>query len=99
MSRLPPISTPTPHSFPTRRSADLRTGIAGLGQVLQYHRDEISMMPGVDEVSRVSKPYKLSSRETHPEDTVIELAHGVKIGGGHPVCMAGPCSIETEEQL
>lgn len=76
-----------------------RTVIAGLGQVMQDHRDEISMMPGVDEVIRVSKPYKLSSRETHPEDTVIELSNGVKVGGGHPVFMAGPCSIETEEQL
>src|SRR5690606_21145079 len=45
------------------------------------------------------KPYKLSSRETHPEDTIIELSNGVKIGGGNPVFMAGPCSIETEEQL
>ncbi|GMU41074.1 MAG: hypothetical protein AMXMBFR23_19400 [Chloroflexota bacterium] len=76
-----------------------RTVIAGLGQVLQDHRDEISMMPGVDEVIRVSKPYKLSGREVHPNDTVIELNHGVKIGGGHPVFMAGPCAIETEEQL
>ena len=77
----------------------VRTVIAGLGQVVQDHREEISMMPGVDEVIRVSKPYKLSSRETHPDDTVIQLAHGVKIGGGNPVFMAGPCSIETEEQL
>ncbi|MDP2328153.1 MAG: 3-deoxy-7-phosphoheptulonate synthase [Dehalococcoidia bacterium] len=76
-----------------------RTVIAGLGQVLQDHRDDISMMPGVDEVIRVSKPYKLSGREVHPNDTVIELSHGVKIGGGHPVFMAGPCAIETEEQL
>lgn len=77
----------------------VRTVIAGLGQVVQDHREEISMMSGVDEVIRVSKPYKLSSRETHPEDTVIDLPFGVKIGGGRPVFMAGPCSIETEEQL
>ena len=77
----------------------MRTVIAGLGQVVQDHRDEISMMEGVDEVIRVSKPYKLSSRETHPEDTVVELPFGVKVGGGRPVFMAGPCSIETEEQL
>ncbi|MDA0271338.1 MAG: 3-deoxy-7-phosphoheptulonate synthase [Chloroflexi bacterium] len=76
-----------------------RTVIAGLGQVLQDHRDDISMMGGVDEVIRVSKPYKLSGREVHPNDTVIELSHGVKIGGGRPVFMAGPCAIETEEQL
>ncbi|MEX2374021.1 MAG: 3-deoxy-7-phosphoheptulonate synthase, partial [Dehalococcoidia bacterium] len=44
----------------------VRTVIAGLGQVIQEHRDEISMMSGVDDVIRVTKPYKLSSRETHP---------------------------------
>ena len=76
-----------------------RTVIAALGQVLQDHRDEMSMMQGVDEVIRVSKPYKLSSRETHPADTVIDVGFGVKIGGGRPVFMAGPCSVETEEQL
>jgi len=76
-----------------------RTVIAGLGQVLQDHRDDISMMPGVDEVIRVSKPYKLSSREVHPSDTVVPLNYGVKVGGGRPVFMAGPCAIETEDQL
>jgi 3-deoxy-7-phosphoheptulonate synthase len=76
-----------------------RTVIAGLGQVLQDHRDEVSMMPGVDEVIRVSKPYKLSSREVHRDDTVVELPHGVNVGGGRPVFMAGPCSVESEEQL
>src|SRR2546423_1622487 len=64
-----------------------RTVIAGLGQVLQEHRDEMSLMPGVDEVIRVSKPYKLSSRETHPSDTVVDLPYGVRIGDGHPVFM------------
>ena len=76
-----------------------RSVIAGLGQVLQDHRDEISMMPGVDEVIRVSKPYKLSSREVHPESTVVDLPHGVRVGGGRPVFMAGPCAIESEDQL
>ncbi len=76
-----------------------REVIAGLGQVLQDHRDDISMMPGVDEVIRVSKPYKLSGREVHPRDTVVKLSHGVQVGGGRPVFMAGPCAIETEDQL
>ncbi|MEE8422634.1 MAG: 3-deoxy-7-phosphoheptulonate synthase [Dehalococcoidia bacterium] len=76
-----------------------RTVIAVLGQVFPELRDELSTMDGVDEVLRVSKSYKLSSREVHDEDTVIKLSHGVKVGGGRPVVMAGPCSIETEEQL
>ena len=76
-----------------------RTVIAVLGPVYPELKDELSTLDGVDEVLRVSKPYKLSSREVRPSDTVIELAHGVRIGGGRPVVMAGPCSIETEEQL
>ena len=76
-----------------------REVIAGLGQVMPEHRDEISMMAGVDEVIRVSKPYKLSSREVHPQHTIVPLPFGVQVGGGRPVFMAGPCAIETEDQL
>jgi len=76
-----------------------RTVIAVLGQVYPELRDELSTMDGVDEVLRVSKPYKLSSREVHEDDTIVELSHGVRVGGGRPVVMAGPCSIESEEQL
>jgi len=76
-----------------------RTVIAILGQVFPELKDELSTMDGVEEVLRVSKPYKLSSREVRPDDTVVELAHGIRIGGGRPVVIAGPCSIETEDQL
>ena len=54
-----------------------------------------STLDGVKEVIRVTKPYKLVSRETHEENTIIDL-DGVKIGGNHPpVFMAGPCSVEN----
>ncbi len=76
-----------------------RQVIAVLGQVYPELRDEMATMDGVDEVIRISKPYKLASREVHEQDTVIELKYGVKVGGGHPVVMAGPCAIESEEQL
>ena len=76
-----------------------RTVIAVLGQVFPELLDELSTMDGVDEVLRVSKPYKLSSREVHEDETVVELPHGVRVGGGRPIVMAGPCSIESEEQL
>ncbi|MCX7981625.1 MAG: 3-deoxy-7-phosphoheptulonate synthase [Syntrophales bacterium] len=55
-------------------------------------------LPGVEKVIPILKPYKLASRESHEGDTVIEV-NGVKIGPGHFVVMAGPCSIESEEQL
>jgi 3-deoxy-7-phosphoheptulonate synthase len=76
-----------------------RTVIAVLGNVYPELRDELGTMDGVDEVLRVSKPYKLASREVHQDDTVVPLSHGVAVGGGRPVVMAGPCSIESEEQL
>ena len=76
-----------------------RTVIAVLGQVFPELRDELATMEGVDEVVRISKPYKLASRETHPEDTVVDLPYGLRVGGGETVVIAGPCSIENEEQL
>ena len=48
---------------------------------------------------RIQEPYKKVNRKFHPEDTVITLENGTKIGGGNFVIMAGPCSVETEEQV
>ena len=76
-----------------------RAVIAVLGQVFPELKDELATMSGVDDVLRVSKPYKLASREVHPEDTVITLPHGVVVGDGRPVVFAGPCSVESEGQL
>jgi 3-deoxy-7-phosphoheptulonate synthase len=56
------------------------------------------MLHGVDEVIRVSKPYKLSSREFHPLDTTVKVG-GITIGGKEIVVMAGPCAVESEQQL
>ena len=62
-------------------------------------RSRLQAMPGVEAVVRITRSYKLGSREFHPTDTVVNVK-GVKIGGGNPpVVMAGPCSIESEEQL
>ncbi|MFV0559677.1 MAG: 3-deoxy-7-phosphoheptulonate synthase [Enterococcus sp.] len=53
---------------------------------------------GVSDVVRISKTYKLTSREFHPQDTIVDV-NGVKIGDGHFVTMAGPCSIEGLDQI
>jgi 3-deoxy-7-phosphoheptulonate synthase len=53
---------------------------------------------GVEKVVHVTHPFKLASREFHPEPTVIEVG-GIKIGAGHPVVMAGPCAVESREQI
>jgi len=52
----------------------------------------------VERVTRIQEPYKLASRKFHPEDSVINVA-GQKIGGGHFAVIAGPCSVESEEQI
>ena len=58
----------------------------------------ISAMPQVSMVTQTSRPYKLASREFHPQDTFIEVT-GSKIGPGNFVVMGGPCSIESESQF
>ncbi len=55
-------------------------------------------MDGVESTVNISKSYKLASREFHPTDSVIDV-DGVKIGGGTPAVMAGPCAVESKEQL
>ena len=76
-----------------------RKVIAVLGQVFPDLLDELATMDGVDQVLRVSRPYKLASREVRESDTVVDLAYEVSVGNGRPVVMAGPCAIESEEQL
>jgi 3-deoxy-7-phosphoheptulonate synthase len=74
------------------------TVIGVLGKVFPELRDTLELLPGVDQVIPVSKPYKLASREFHPQDTIVKL-NGVDIGGNEIVVMAGPCAVESEEQL
>jgi 3-deoxy-7-phosphoheptulonate synthase len=59
----------------------------------------VSMMPGVRDVVMVSTPYKLASREFHPEDTIVRVGESVLVGGMEVEVMAGPCAVESEEQI
>src|SRR5690606_13189920 len=73
-----------------------RTAIGVLGNQGYVDDTAIRELPGVREVIHVSKPYKLVSRDFHPDPTVVEVG-GVVVGEGQaPVIMAGPCSIESE---
>jgi 3-deoxy-7-phosphoheptulonate synthase len=74
------------------------TIIGVLGQTFPELQDILEGLPGVDEVVLVSKPYKLASREFHPLDTVIKI-DDIVIGSKDVVIMAGPCAVESEEQL
>jgi 3-deoxy-7-phosphoheptulonate synthase len=75
-----------------------RTVIGVVGRVYPELMSMLSVHSGVDDVVPVSKPYKLSGRDFIPDDTVLTI-RGVEIGGGRPVVMAGPCSVENEEML
>lgn len=75
-----------------------RTVVGVVGQSYPGLRDALESLPGVDQVIPVSKPYQLASREFHPDDTIVEVGD-VTIGGKEVVVMAGPCAVESEEQL
>jgi len=74
-----------------------RTAICIIGNQGPVDDSRLRLMEGVKETIRVTKPYKLVSRETHPEARVITVGD-IQIGGGKPVIMAGPCAVESEEQ-
>ncbi|MEX1110336.1 MAG: 3-deoxy-7-phosphoheptulonate synthase [Chthoniobacterales bacterium] len=76
-----------------------QTVVAAIGdETTHASLESLTALPQVERVLRVQKRYKLASRESHPAGTVVD-AGGVKIGGDNFVLMAGPCSVESEEQL
>ena len=76
-----------------------RTAIGVLGNQGYVDDSKILELPGVQRVIHVSKPYKLVSRDFHPEDTIVDVA-GIRVGEGcRPVVVAGPCAVESEEQI
>ncbi len=73
------------------------TIIGAIGDREQISTLPFDAMPGVDRVMPILKPYKLASRQTHPDDTVIHVG-SCSLGGGAFALIAGPCSVESEEQ-
>ena len=69
-----------------------------IGDTSRVDMDLLKSLEMVESVKRVSEPYKQANRKFHPNDTVIEVGD-VKIGGGHFAMIAGPCSVESEEQI
>ncbi len=76
-----------------------KTVVAVLGSSTgQLSTDILAVLPGVEKVTRIMKPYKLASREFKAEDSLVSV-DGIQIGGRRVVVMAGPCAVENEEQL
>jgi 3-deoxy-7-phosphoheptulonate synthase len=76
-----------------------RTVIGVIGHDPFQLRDAFTHDEAVEDVVRITKPFKLSGREWRSADSVITFANGLQIGGGQVVVMAGPCSVENEEML
>jgi len=75
-----------------------RTIIGVIGDEAKLQVEPLQAIPGVEQVVPILKPFKLASREFHPEGSVFQ-ARGVKIGGGHLAVIAGPCAVESEPLL
>ena len=81
-------------------SGVVQTVIAAIGETSKYSTEQFEILDGVRKVERIQVPFKLASKDSHYEDTVITINKNVKIGGNNsPVIIAGPCSVESEEIL
>jgi 3-deoxy-7-phosphoheptulonate synthase len=78
---------------------ETRTTVGLVGNDGRVDGSRIEALPGVAEIIHVSKPYKQVSREWKAENTVVTIAPGVSFGGSELVIVAGPCSVESEEQI
>ena len=74
------------------------TVLSLIGDTSHLDMDLLKSLEMVESVKRISEPYKQSNRKFHPDDTIVEIGD-VKIGGGHFALIAGPCSVESEEQI
>jgi 3-deoxy-7-phosphoheptulonate synthase len=75
-----------------------RTVIGAIGDESKADKELLQALPGVEDVIRVMKPYKIVARSYHKEDTVIDIK-GVKLGGNRIQVIGGPCSVETQPQM
>jgi 3-deoxy-7-phosphoheptulonate synthase len=86
--------------FDIHRSTGARQTVLGaVGAIVDFDTRDIELLDGVAEVVRISAPYKLASRHFRPEGSVIQLGKGVAVGSEQVVMMAGPCSVESAEQI
>jgi 3-deoxy-7-phosphoheptulonate synthase len=82
-----------------RTTGERQTVLAAVGARVDFDTRNLEVLSGVQEVHRISAPYKLAGRSFRPQGTIIDFANGLQIGGDQVVVMAGPCSVESREQL
>ncbi len=82
-----------------RTTGAVQTILAGVGTPGQFDHKDFELLAGVAEVVRISSPYKLAGRGFRPEGTIVQFPNGVAVGGDEVIVMAGPCSIESRDQI
>ncbi len=82
-----------------RTTGERQSVLAAVGARIDFDTRNLEVLSGVEHVHRISAPYKLAGRSFRPEGTIIEFPNGLKVGGNGVVVMAGPCSVESREQL
>jgi 3-deoxy-7-phosphoheptulonate synthase len=82
-----------------RTTGETQTILAAVGTSAQFEVTEFQVLPGVQQAYRISSPYKLAGRDFRPEGTRVTFPNGVVVGGDEIVIMAGPCSVESREQI
>src|SRR5580765_6985376 len=82
-----------------RSTGASQTVLGAVGVPPDFDPRDVEVLDGVREVVRITQPYKLASRAFRSQGTIVELPRGVRIGGTEVVVAAGPCSVETPEQI
>src|SRR5260370_17973363 len=82
-----------------RSTGESHTVLGGVGVHRDFDHRDFELLDGVREVMRITQPFKLASRQFKPEGTIVDLGRGVKIGGPEVAIAAGPCSVESREQI
>jgi 3-deoxy-7-phosphoheptulonate synthase len=82
-----------------RTTGERQSILAAVGAIAGFDIREVELLPGVQQVHRISSPYKLAGRSFRPDGTVVKLPKGVEVGSNAVVVMAGPCSVESREQI
>ncbi len=82
-----------------RSTGASHTVLGAVGVRPDFDAREFELLAGVREVVRITQPYKLASRAFQPAGTIVEFANGVRIGGPEVVVAAGPCAVESQEQI
>ena len=82
-----------------RSTGESHTVLGAVGVHPDFDTRDVELLDGVREVMRITQPYKLASREFRPAGSIIEVSKGVRIGGPEVVVMAGPCAVETADQI